>query len=167
MKSFLFLPVLFVMVTLSSCHYSNEYKVVKAGNEFSMSVPPWMKEDKELKPGALFQYASHYRNFYAIGTAETRDTMKTIGEVMTANLKVLRNAMSNAVISDSSDVMIDSLKGIRSEIFGKMNNENIYFSEVVLESPTKLYHLSVWTRGEDRKLRYKDDINKILNSFKR
>ena len=62
MKKTLFLFVA-VLLLVSSCKYSDQYQTVNAANKFSVAVPSWMKEDKELKPGADFQYANHYRNF--------------------------------------------------------------------------------------------------------
>jgi len=150
-----------------SCHYSNEYQTVNADNKFTISVPGWMKKTDDLKPGAPFQYSNRFRNFYAIGTADDKVKFnKPTAAVINENLDILRKAMANPVLTDSTGVEIGGLKGIRAEIYGKMNGENIYFSEVVLEGSTQIYHLSIWTRSEDRKLRFKEDINRILSSFK-
>lgn len=151
----------------SSCKYSNQYQAINAANKFSISVPSWMKEDKSLKEGADFQYANHFRNFYAIGEAIPKVELKrTSAELMHDNLNILRKAMTGAQVSDSTEVNAGDLKGTRVEIFGKMNNENIYFSEVIFEGQKNIYHLSIWTRSEDRKLHFKEDINKIIGSFK-
>jgi len=155
-----------LLLVISACKYSKEYKLVKAGDKFTLMAPPWVKEDQTLKPGAEFQYANRFRNFYAIGAAEGKDSAKSVSSIMTANLLVLSKAMTKPVVSDSLDVTIGGLKGIRVEIFGKMSDEPIYFSEVVLEGKSRFYHLSVWTRTADRKLKFKDDIDHILNSFK-
>ena len=168
MKSFAFALSCFLLLAscLSSCKYPATYKVVNC-NKFSVSVPSWLKEEKGLKPGAEFQYANRYRNIYAIASADNKDSLnESLAEVVSGNLGILRKAMIKPVVSDSTDVTIGSLHGVRAEIFGKMGAENIYFSEVVLEGKTNYYHLSVWTRGEDRKLKFKEDINRILNSFK-
>ena len=126
-----------------------------------------MKEDETLKEGADFQYNNRFRNFYAIGeSTDNAELRRTLAETMHDNIEVIKKSMKNPVVSDSTSITISGLGGLRAEIFGKMNNENIYFSEVLLEGKTKTYHLSIWTRGEDRKLRYKEDINKILNSFR-
>lgn len=169
MKKFLlhFVLALAVTVTLYSCKYSKEYREVKAGNKFSISVPEWLKEEAKLKPGADFQYANRFRNFYAIGEEIRLDTTSSALQTkMSENIAILRKSMANTIVSDSMDVTYGGLKGVRAEVFGKMNNENIYFTEVLLQGPQKSYHLSLWTRGEDRKLKYKNDINQILASFK-
>ncbi|MDB5282033.1 MAG: hypothetical protein JWO06_1108 [Bacteroidota bacterium] len=158
---------LILAFSFSSCKYPTQYRVINAGNRFSLSVPSWLKEEPGLKPGADFQYANRYRNFYAIANADKKDSVKAgLGDVMTGNIKVLRQAMINPIVSDSTDVEIGGIKGARAEVFGKMGTEDIYFSEVVLEGKNNYYHLSVWTRGADRKLKFKEDINRILNSFK-
>jgi hypothetical protein len=154
------------VLTFSACKYSKEYKLVKAGDKFTMMVPPWLKEETTLKPGAGFQYANRFRNFYAIGETENKDSSKSISALMSANLMVLRKAMDKPLVTDSTAVTIGGLKGVRVELYGNMNNEAIYFSEVELEGKTRFYHLSVWTRTADRKLKFKDDIDRILNSFK-
>jgi len=168
LKSVFVLPtVCFLLSVISSCKYSNEYQTINANSKFSISVPSWMKEEKALKEGADFQYANHFRNMYAIGEAISKaDLKRSNAEIMNDNLSRLRKSMTNAVVSDSVDVTVGSLKGTRVEMYGKMSNENIYFSEVIFESQKNTYHLSIWTRGENRKLHFKEDINKIIGSFK-
>jgi len=165
--AFSFSCVLCLVSCLSSCKYSNEYQAINANNKFSIAIPSWMKEDKSLKEGADFQYANHFRNVYAIGETIDRTTLKrTNAEIMQDNLNRLRKAMTNPVVSDSIDVTVGNLKGTRVEMYGKMTGENIYFSEVIFEGSKNIYHLSIWTRSENRKLRFKEDINKIIASFK-
>lgn len=136
-----------------------------------MSVPPWVKEEDELEPGAELQYANRFRNFYIICQSFNKaDVKRSSGEIMHDNLNRLRGALKSPLVTDSSDIIINGVSGLRAEIFGRMGKpdaeENIYYSEVVFEGKERFYHLSVWTRGEDRKLRYKEDINKTISSFK-
>lgn len=155
-----------IVFTLTACKYSKEYKLVKAGDKFTMRVPPWVKEDPKLKPGAEFQYANRFRNFYAIGETVNKDSTKSVATIMTTNLGILYKATVKPIVNDSTTVTIGGLNGARAEFSGKMNGEDIYFSEVVLEGKIRFYHLSIWTRNADRKLKFKEDIDKILNSFK-
>lgn len=160
-----------LLALLPSCKYPTEYVTVTVANKFSLSLPPWVKQDDELKPGADLQYSNHYRNFYVIAESINKgDVKRTADEMMHDNLNVVRNVLSSPLVTDSTNFTVNGISGLRAEIFGKMgkkdSEENIYYSEVILEGKNAVYHLSVWTRGEDRKLRYKEDINKILNSFK-
>lgn len=152
---------------LSSCSYSDKYELVNANNKFSISVPSWMKEDKTLKQGADFQYANRFRNFYAIGETVDNSAGKANAEVISNNLNILRKSLQKPMVTDSVEVTTESgIKGTRVEISGKMTGEDIYFSEVLFEGKKGLYHLSIWTRSSNRKLHFKEDINKIIASFK-
>ena len=82
------------------------------------------------------------------------------------NLGALKKSLVKPLVTDSTHVEINGLQGVRTEVLGKLDGENIYFSEVLLDGKTKYYHLSVWVRNEERKLRFKEDINKIIGSFK-
>ena len=150
----------------SSCKYPTEYQTVNAG-KFSISVPPWTKKQEDLAPNASFQYANRFRNFYAIGMVLDKDTVKAgFDGLLGNNVNMLKHSLGKPVVTDSVEVNIGGLKGTRVEIYGKMNDDQVYFSELLLEGKSRYYHLSVWTRGQDRKLKFKDDIDKILNSFK-
>ena len=61
---------------------------------------------------------------------------------------------------------MNGLKGVRTELFGKMEGENIYYSHLLLADKNEVIHICLWTRTEERKLKYKDDIEKILGSVK-
>ena len=154
-----------VLFFYQSCKYSNTYETANTNGKFEIQVPSWMKEDTKLKPGADFQYANRFRNFYAIGEIEGKPG-ESLDSLMKFNLDVVRKSLANPIVSDSFPDTINGLGGERVEIFGKMNNENIYFSEVLLAGKQHIYHLTIWTRNEDRKLKYKNDIDKIFNSFK-
>ena len=166
MRIVYWLNAFLLVCSFSACKYSNDYHAVNAGNKFSLAIPEWLKEDKNLKPGADFQYANRFRNFYAIGeTLGKTQLSDNLQPVMHANLDILRKAMKNPVVTDSFQVSTNGLQGVHAEIYGKMNDENIYFSEVLLRGKNGVYHLSIWTRGEERKLKFNKEIEKILNSF--
>ncbi len=157
------LTLLCAVLVLGACSYSGEYQTINANNKFSLAVPSWMKEAKGLKEGADFQYANRFRNMYVIGEVLPKADLQ---QTMQNNIAVLRKSMPDAQVADSLEVNANGLKGVRTEVFGKMSGENIYFSEVIIDGTKATYHISVWTRGENRKLHFKEDINKIIASFK-
>ncbi len=164
-------PVVAIVVTLlcavSSCKYSKEYQVVNVGNKFSIGVPSWMKEQEKLALNAQFQYANRFRNFYAIGMIMEKDTAhQDMNTLLRTNTDSLKAHLTKPMLTDSTAVTIGGLTGARLEIMGKMSGENIYFTELYLEGKSRYYHFSVWTRGEERKLKFRDDITRILESFK-
>jgi hypothetical protein len=167
-KAWLYLScVLCLVSSISSCKYSNDYQTVNAKNEFTVAVPSWMKEQETLARGAPFQYANRFRNFYTVGFVLKKDTAKADLDVYWKSaLASLKKSLTKPLVTDSLPIEVNGMKGVRAEILGKMGGENIYFSEVMLDGKTKYYHLSVWVRGEERKLRFKEDINKIIGSVK-
>lgn len=155
-----------LLALLHSCKYANTYETVNADNKFTLSIPSWLKKEDNLAPGAPFQYANRFRNFYAIGFAVPKtDTLGFVG-LLNKSVPSLKATLSNPLVTDSAAVNYNGAKGVRMEIWGKMTDESIYFSEVYLETAKGLYHLSVWTRGDERKLKFKAEIDRILESFK-
>jgi len=151
---------------LHSCKYAATYETVNADNKFTLSIPSWLKKEDNLAPGAQFQYANRFRNFYAIGFAEPKADSLGFEEMMEKNIPQLKSTLSNPLVTDSTAINYNGATGVRMEIWGKMTDESIYFSEVYLETAKGLYHLSVWTRGDERKLKFKSEIDRILESFK-
>jgi hypothetical protein len=164
----IWISVIFISVTiLSGCKYSNKYESVEVNRQFSISIPSWLKKEDNLKPGAPFQYANRYRNFYAIAETVTKGTdSAAFIHALDANLQLVKKAMTKPMVTDSVAVDYNGTKGIRVEVMGEMSGEKIYFSEVLLNGEKNFYHLSIWTRSEERKLKFKDDIQQILSSFK-
>jgi hypothetical protein len=164
MKKVLTLIALCCALFIQSCKYSTEWQTATAGENFALSLPPWLEKVDNLKPDAQLQYSSQYRNFYVIG--ETLNANKPAAAIVSENIDRLKLSMTKPVVTDSTSITVGGLTGSRVEVYGKMNDEAIYFTEVLLEGKGKLYHYSIWTRNEKRKLDYKNDINKIVTSFK-
>ncbi|MBK7147498.1 MAG: hypothetical protein IPH78_01440 [Bacteroidetes bacterium] len=168
MKKIVF-AVAVMLLFFASCKYSGEYETVAVANKFSVDIPSWLKEDQTLKPGAEFQYANRFRNFYMIGESIGKaDAARNISSALEGYVTHLCDTaiMKNALLTDSLTVIANGLNGARAEVFGKMDGETIYFSEVVLEGKKELYHLSIWTRSEERKLHFKGQIDSIIYSFR-
>lgn len=167
MKSFnhILILALFTALGFTACNYNNEFHEVKIDNSFSVAVPSWMKKQDDLKPDAPFQYANRYRNVYAIAEILPAgvDEFPATASAVIGNVK---NALEAPLVTDSVAVQINGLQGVRVELYGKMSGENVYFTEVLLNGSNKTYHLSIWTRAEERKLRFKEDINQMVASFK-
>ncbi len=166
MKRFYLLLAGFTLL-LAGCKYSKEYQNITVEGKFSISLPPWVEKQDDLKPGADLQYANRYRNFYVVGerlpAAVAPDSLNS---EVNKYLNLLRSVTQKPLVTDSSAVTINGLTGVHVEFMGKMKDESIYYSELLLQGKKGTYHLSLWTRGEDRKLRFKEDMAKVINSFK-
>lgn len=156
----------FLFAMLQSCSYKEEIKVQNINNEFTMAVPSYLKEDKTLKPGAPFQYCNRFRNIYAVVFSEDKSTVKQDFQTYyNTQVKIIKAVLKNPGVSDSTAIEIGGAKGVKTEIFGNMQDENIYYSHMLLETEEKYYQVCVWTRGEERKLKYGPAIEALLYSF--
>lgn len=167
MRGTWFLMAFLFAAILSGCKYSDTYETVEVNKQFSLTIPSWLKKEDNLKPGAPFQYANRFRNFYVIAepVAKGADST-TFALALNANLSLVTKAMTKPMVTDSVGVVYNGVKGTRVEVMGDMSGEKIFFSEVLLEGKKSFYHLSIWTRSEERKLKFKEDIGQILASFK-
>ena len=100
---------------------------------------------------------------YAVVFSQAKD--KDFGAYYAEQLGIIRKSLEKPMVNDSIPVQIAGAKGIHTEIAGKMQGEMIYYSMLTLESKDKLYQECIWTRGEDRKLKYGKDIEHLLLSF--
>lgn len=165
-KNKTFSIILFALL-FSACHYSNKWTTVSNNNEFSAEVPSWMNKTDDLLSGAPLQYCNRFRSVYFIVIKDKQDTLPPFTEYAANNISVLKNAMQKAQVTDSTVTELGGLKGIHSEVMGNMGKEKIFYSHYSLEGKKGYnYQVCIWTRGEERKLRYKDDINRMLESFK-
>ena len=154
-------------VLLVGCKYKDSWETKVINKEFSMAVPSYLKVDNEVKPDAPFGYANRFRNIYTTVFSETKDTIKdSFALYYQKQIQIIKRVLEKPGISDSSYIKIGGATGVHTEIYGKMQGENIYYSHLLLETNAKYYQVCVWTRGEERKLKYGKDIEQILFSFK-
>ena len=151
-------------LTFYSCKYSYKDETINVNNEFVMTVPDYLAKAENLKEGAPFQYSNRYRNTYVVVFSDKKD--KDFQTYYTDQIAIIKKALNKPMVNDSESVTLPGAKGIHTEIAGKINDEMIYYSVLTLETKDKYYQDCIWTRGEDRKLKYGKDIEKILYSFK-
>ncbi|MFN8317733.1 MAG: hypothetical protein U0T32_14890 [Chitinophagales bacterium] len=164
---YLSVTLLSVLLFAQSCSYNQQPKTVVIDNQFSMLVPSFMKEDKEVRPGSPFQYANRFRNLYSTVFFDKKDAVKLpVEQYYNSQIQIIKNVLEKPMVTDSAGITIDGQHAIHTEVFGKMQGEYIYYSHLLIEAPDKYYQVCVWTRGEDRKLKYAKDIEGLLYSFK-
>ena len=151
-------------LVLFSCKYAYKDELITVNNEFTMTVPDYLSKCDAVKEGATFQYCNHFRNTYVVVFSDKKD--KDFQTYYNEQTAIIKKALYKPMVNDSEAVTISGAKAIHTEIAGKMNDELIYYSLLTIETPTKYYMDCVWTRGEERKLKYGKDIERILYSFK-
>lgn len=151
-------------LVLYSCKYSYKDETINVKNEYTMTVPNYLSPAENLKPGADFQYSNRFRNMYVVIFSDKKD--KDFPAYYAEQVAVIKKVLDKPVVNDSLPVQLGAAKGIHTEIAGKMQGEMIYYSMLTLETKDKFYQECIWTRGEDRKLKYGKDIERMLLSFK-
>lgn len=160
------LIILFLTSILLGCSYPEKPKDVKT-EMFEVSYPGYMKSTDDLFEGADLQYKNAYRNIYSIVKVSDKKG-RSLQDFQKETVAVIKNfqLLEKPVVTDSVYRENDNFKAIDIQIYGIMNNENIYYWHSVFETTDKFYELAVWTRTMDRKQRYGADIEKIVASFK-
>jgi hypothetical protein len=129
-----------------------------------MTVPDYLSEADNLRPGADFQYSNRFRNTYVVVFSDKKD--KDFQTYYNEQINTIKKVLDKPMLNDSIPVTIPGAKGIHTEIAGRMQCEMIYYSMQTFETKDKYYQECIWARGEERKLKYGKDIERILLSFK-
>ncbi|WP_026778122.1 hypothetical protein [Polaribacter sp. Hel_I_88] len=151
---------------------------VSINNDYSISVPDYMKEMKSLNDDASFQYANIYKETYTIVIDEDKqefiDAFKEIG-IYNDSLTVIENYSEYQVNSFQESLNSDEVKELdfklknltakQFELNGIIDGINANYLIGFVESDAKMYMLMSWT-VDDRYKKYKNTFQLIQNSFK-
>ena len=167
MKKKIFIVSLVCFCFFSACEYSNEFQEIAVGNRYALSVPAYMEPEDELLDEATFQYANRYRNLYVIALDTPKAAIQQgFDEYHRGAISLIKNFIDQPRTSDSLQTQIGGLNGIAVNIYGKITEEKVFYHHLTLEGEARFYQICVWTRGQERELKYKEDIEKILHSFR-
>ncbi len=168
MRHYIFAILSFVLI-IEGCDYSNDWKEIEVKNKFTISVPGFFKEDKQLRKDASFQYANRYRNTYAI-VIEHEKLDQSLSQVNQKTVGPMLKYIDKPIITDSININVNGLTAIQNKIMGTLPSgdeaEFIYYNHVLIEGKRKFYEVCTWTRGPKRKNLYDVDLAKIIFSFK-
>ena len=163
-----FFAIVMIAFTINGCNYDNSWKEIKVAQDFTISVPGFFKEDKQLRKDASFQYANRYRNVYAI-VIEHDKTGQNLNSLSKENILPILKYVDKPIITDSFNLTVNSLPAREHKIMGTMpsgdETEYIYYSHMLIEGKKKFYEVCTWTRGPKRKNLYDADLTKIMMSF--
>ncbi|NNC96339.1 MAG: hypothetical protein HKN92_12335 [Chitinophagales bacterium] len=158
------LSAFLLLVTIASCKSGNELVTVSIDENYSLEIPSHMEKTDELREDAILQYRNRYRNCYVIAFKQSSD--KSLRDYQKEAVSVLTNYLDKPAITDSGITKLGELTAFYTGVFGKMEQEQIYYDHLTIKSPPHFYEVCVWTRGADRRDRYGEELKKILFSFK-
>lgn len=157
--------LLLLCLASSACNYSAENREIIARNQFSLQIPGFLEETDELKPGAPLQVRNKFRNLYLVAFSEDKSSGSD-QQFYENGIRVLKGALKNPQISDTAHLQINGHQCIRTAMFGKMQGENIFYLHLAVFGGKQRYEVCTWTRSEERWLRFRPDMEKILASFR-
>ena len=176
MKKGLFL--FFIIVLFCSCQSSNTLKTVTIEDRYSISVPSFLTEGRNLNEVASLQYQNIWKEFYVIVIDESKSELHEAlihtnqTEVYSDDLKgyseLLINGFEEGVNviqkSESTDAMINNMPAKLLTISGQVNGIDIFYSIAFIEGEHQYYQILVWTLL-DKKNQYEDLMNKVIHSL--
>lgn len=148
------------MFTLFSCNDSS-VPIDIDEKAYKIQLPGYLKKD-ELAEDAILEYANRYRNFYmALFEMPLNIAEDSLWRNSTKRI-------TNALVNSRIDTSRDNDGHLLSEIIGTFKDEpeKIYYHQKLILHPKGNYLLTLWIRGEQRHMKYKEDIAAISNSLK-
>jgi hypothetical protein len=163
-KQVFFLLVMALIWNMISCSQDYDKPIAIDQPNFKLTLPGFLKSD-ELAEDAKVEYANRYRNFYIVVFEHSKkEALDTLIAKTDKRIEMQMDSMYKQVQMEN----LEGKKIYLAQIDGKYPNEKerIYFTHKIIEGQKMNYEITIWTRGIDRKLKYKDAIAAILDSFK-
>lgn len=163
--------IILILLGFYNCSYSEEFYEVKQEN-YRIELPSYVKDlTNKLSETAPFQYGNQFRNFYIV--IEEKDKNTTTLEAYAKNS--VEAILAPAYVKEPDTLAFEDIRNFNgmngshmelTAILGdEMLNEKILYRLYHLESPSRYYHVAIWTWDQWRD-KYKNDIEKIITSFR-
>lgn len=155
----------FIFLLLASCTYTGEFAPIKYQNEFQIEVPDYLEKCDDF--GGQIDLKNRYRNTYFF-VKSFPDTFPDLANFQQQQIELLKNydLLENPVVTDSNFINEANYEQINIELYGVIQEENIYYWHTSIKAVnSRYYELVGWTRSMDRRQKYGPDIEKIIGSF--
>jgi hypothetical protein len=158
---------------------NTDFELVNINNQYSMEVPDFMKESKELNDEASLQYQNIFKEVYIIVIDESREEFKTVfqdlGEYddeisMVENYKSIQlEFLQEAItIHSKEDVESSVINGLPFEIVkvdATSDGIDIAYTIAYIDGPENVYMIMAWTE-QDKREKNEALFQKMIKSFK-
>ena len=158
---------------------NTDFELVNINNQYSMEVPDFMKESKELNDEASLQYQNIFKELYIIVIDESREEFKTVfqdlGEYddeisMVENYKSIQlEFLQEAItIHSKEDVESSVINGLPFEIVkvdATSDGIDIAYTIAYIDGPENVYMIMAWTE-KDKREKNEALFQKMIKSFK-
>jgi hypothetical protein len=179
MKKLIFLAIIgWLSVAMQSSESKTE-KII-ANNKFSINLPDYLEETKDLNKDATLQYLNPVREVYVMVIEDDKKELHDVlienelQEIFPANVEGFARLTGSAeedaflIIDDwenMRDTTINNLPAIVFENSRKIDGVSIYYYLAFVEGKDTYYQILTWTLAYREKL-YKNTFQEIIYSFK-
>lgn len=175
-KLFLFVFNIFL---LSSCVFNQTEKVVTWQNRYSLTIPAFLMENRNLNKQASIKYGNGFKELYVI-TLE--DSYKEFSDALTKNdiaddydvtldgyFKLitddLKRRIENFNATKTVDTVINKMPAKIIGISGRVDGLEVYYKYGFFKGKAKYYQVMTWTLATKRN-EYDAQMEKIIYSLK-
>lgn len=157
----LFSLIISIFFVFSCKDYETPKVIEKEGLSITL---PGFAEEEELAADGFMEFANRYRNFYiVILKHKNNKNIAEIDSIGTQRIVAQLDSVKIDSISWFSNLKINRSKEIQGNY--PKEKEPIYFYHHTLFGKNNIYEVTMWTRGESRKLKYQTEFEKIFNSL--
>ena len=176
MKKSLFL--FSIVVLFCSCQSGNTLKTVTIEERYSISVPSFLSEGRNLNEDASLQYQNMWKEFYVIVIDESKSELHEAlnqanrTEIYSNDLKgyseLLINGFEQGISvthkSEPIDTLINNMPAKLLTISGQVNGIDIFYSIAFIEGEHLYYQIMAWTLL-DKRSQHEELMSKVIHSL--
>ncbi|WP_291721849.1 hypothetical protein [Bernardetia sp.] len=174
-----YIVALFLFSTLfSGCDFKTTYETVVTGQKYSLDLPSYLRESKELHEEATLQYQNPLKEFYVVVIEDNKTEFNKIieenglQEMFSNDLKsysdlIVAGLKENPEFGEANlvDKKIGTLDAKYFEFSLKLEELDVFYHYTLVEGKDTYYQILQWTLL-DRKELHKAEMDKIAASFK-
>jgi hypothetical protein len=183
--------ILLIAVFIQSCDLSGKkessvpdvknFKNIKVGGKYEISLPPYFSEAKQLNEVASLQYQNIYRETYIVCIDEIKEEFTSLFRelnrydstqslITNYRLQQIANIAQGVTFLKQSKVKKLQINGMPAEfieLYSKAENDRpeIYYQITFIEGENHVYMIMAWTLP-DREKRYSEEFRAIVKTFK-
>ena len=169
--------LLLAFISLFSCDSKTEFKSIKV-NDYSISLPDFLSEGKDLNDDASLQYQNLFKEFYVVVIDESKAAFEeaiAINELedlydpnFEGYTELLIGSLEEAVTFKNKKETDTKINGLRAKILafeGTVEGIDIYYQVAYIDGISNYYQVMVWTLA-DKKESYEKMMDEMIQTFK-
>jgi len=168
--------LLLACISLFSCDSQTEFKSIKV-NDYSISLPDFLSEGKDLNNDASLQYQNLFKEFYVVVIDESKESFKEtieineLEDVYDSNFdgytELLIGSLEEAITLKNKKETETKINGLPTKILsfeGNVEGIDIYYQVAYIDGIANYYQIMTWTLA-DKKETHKKTMDEIFQSF--